>query len=177
MALPAMWMMWKGLQTSRENIGKNFYKVVILMTITVVFMGSGRQIYRANALEPHQKLVKLRTEEFEQTRKIAIEKEVKEIKHQNGTISTLIFEDGSEENFNAAYAAIPFEQNCKISLDLGCELTENGLIKTDIYQKTNVFGIYACGDNSSPMRSVANAVATGNLVGAMVNNELTIEQF
>ncbi len=73
MALPAMWMMWKGLQASRENIGKNFYKIVVLMTITVVFMGSGRQIYRANALEPHQKLVKLRTEEFEQTRKIAIE--------------------------------------------------------------------------------------------------------
>ena len=65
MALPAMWMMWKGLQASRENIGKNFYKVVILMSITVVFMGSGRQIYRANALEPHQKLVKLRTEEFQ----------------------------------------------------------------------------------------------------------------
>jgi thioredoxin reductase len=106
-----------------------------------------------------------------------IEKEVKEIKHQNGTISTLIFEDGSEENFNAAYAAIPFEQNCKISLDLGCETTEMGHLKVDIFQKTTIPGIYACGDNSSPMRSVANAVATGNLVGAMVNNELTMEGF
>lgn len=74
MALPAMWMMWKGLQASRENIGKNFYKVVILMSITVVFMGSGRQIYRANALEPHQKLVKLRTEEFQKIKKEAFVK-------------------------------------------------------------------------------------------------------
>lgn len=106
-----------------------------------------------------------------------IEKEVKEIKHQNGTISTLIFEDGSEENFNVAYAAIPFEQHCKISLDLGCETTEMGHLKVDIFQKTTIPGIYACGDNSSPMRSVANAVATGNLVGAMVNNELTMEGF
>lgn len=106
-----------------------------------------------------------------------IEKEVKEIKHQNGTISTLIFEDGLEENFNVAYATILFEQHCKIPLDLGCETTEMGHLKVDIFQKTIIPGIYACGDNSSPMRSVANAVATGNLVGAMVNNELTIEQF
>ncbi|WP_203229333.1 NAD(P)/FAD-dependent oxidoreductase [Paenimyroides tangerinum] len=106
-----------------------------------------------------------------------IEKEVKEIKHQNGTISTLIFEDGSEENFNVAYAAIPFEQHCKIPLDLGCETTEMGHLKVDIFQKTTIPGIYACGDNSSPMRSVANAVSTGNLTGAMVNNELTMEGF
>ena len=89
MALPAMWMMWKGLQASRENIGKNFYKVVILMSITVVFMGSGRQIYRANALEPHQKLVKLRTEEFEQTRKTALEKSNNQISDENNTDMSL----------------------------------------------------------------------------------------
>jgi len=106
-----------------------------------------------------------------------IEKEVAEIEHQNGNISTLIFEDGSEENFNAAYAAIPFEQHCKIPLDLGCEITETGHIKVDLFQKTTIPGMYACGDNSSPMRSVANAVATGNLTGAMVNNEITVEQF
>ena len=106
-----------------------------------------------------------------------IEKEVKEIKHQNGNISALIFEDGTKENFDAAYAAISFEQHSKISLDLGCETTEMGHLKVDMFQKTTIPGIYACGDNSSPMRSVANAVSTGNLAGAMVNNELTMEQF
>ena len=62
-------------------------------------------------------------------------------------------------------------------MDLGCEITEMGHIKVDMFQKTTIPGVYACGDNSSPMRSVANAVATGNLVGAMVNNELTMERF
>ncbi len=46
-----------------------------------------------------------------------------------------------------------------------------------MFQKTTVKGIYACGDNSSPMRSVANAVFAGNITGAMVNKELTDEQF
>lgn len=106
-----------------------------------------------------------------------IEKEVKEIKHQNGNISALVFEDDTAENFNAAYAAIPFEQHCKIPLDLGCEITENGLIKTDMFQKTSIPRIYACGDSASPMRSVAYATAMGNIAGAMLNNEMTEEEF
>lgn len=106
-----------------------------------------------------------------------IEKEVKEIKHQNGNISALIFEDDTTENFDAAYAAIPFVQHSDIPLALGCEMTEMGHIKVDMFQKTSVPGIYACGDNSSPLRSVANAVSSGNLVGSMVNNEITMEGF
>jgi len=106
-----------------------------------------------------------------------IEKEVAEIKHQNGEVEALIFKDGTKENVSAVYAAIPFEQHCKIPLDLGCEITEMGHIKVDLFQKTTIPGMYACGDNSSPMRSVANAVAIGNLTGAMVNNEITAEQF
>jgi len=106
-----------------------------------------------------------------------VEKAVKAIQHQNGSITALIFADGTKENFGAAYAAIPFEQHCKIPLDLGCEVIETGLIKVDMFQKTTVPGIYACGDNANPLRSVANAVASGNLAGSMVNKELTEEEF
>jgi thioredoxin reductase len=45
------------------------------------------------------------------------------------------------------------------------------------FQQTTIAGIYACGDNSTRMRSVAAAVASGNLAGAMVNAELTKEHF
>lgn len=106
-----------------------------------------------------------------------VEKEVKEIQHQNGIISALLFEDDTTENVGAAYATIPFEQHCDIPVSLGCELTEMGHLKVDAFQKTTIPGIYACGDNSSPMRSVSYAVATGGIVGAMVNNELTMEGF
>src|SRR5690606_6208668 len=95
-----------------------------------------------------------------------IEKEVGEILHQSGKIKTLIFKDGSKEGFDAAYAAIPFEQHSDIPKSLGCEFTEMGHIKVDAFQKTTIPGVYACGDNSSMMRSVANAVANGNIVGA-----------
>ncbi|RYE00004.1 MAG: NAD(P)/FAD-dependent oxidoreductase [Sphingobacteriales bacterium] len=106
-----------------------------------------------------------------------IDKAVTSIVHENGAVRKLVFEDGSEENFDAVYAAIPFRQQTALPEVLGCSLTETGHIKVDTFQKTAVPGIYACGDNSSMMRSVANAVYTGNLAGAMVNHELTQEVF
>ncbi len=106
-----------------------------------------------------------------------IEKEIMEIEHEKGHIQKIVFKDGSKESFLAAYAAIPFEQHTSISFDLGCKLTEQGHIKVDFLQQTTADGVFACGDNSSPMRSVAFAVATGNIAGAMVNKELSDEQF
>ena len=52
-----------------------------------------------------------------------------------------------------------------------------GFIEIDGFQKTTIPGIYACGDNVAPMRSVANAVAMGTLAGAMLNRELVDEAF
>lgn len=106
-----------------------------------------------------------------------IETEIEELKHQNGMVESLILSDGKVLNFEAVYGAFPFTQHSGIAESLGCEMTEMGYIKIDQFQKTNVAGLLACGDNSSPMRSVANAVYTGNLAGAMVNAELTAESF
>lgn len=106
-----------------------------------------------------------------------IETEIEELKHQNGLVESLILSDGKVLNFEAVYGAFPFTQHSDIAESLGCEMTEMGHIKIDQFQKTNVVGLLACGDNSSPMRSVANAVYTGNLAGAMVNAELVGESF
>lgn len=106
-----------------------------------------------------------------------IESEVEAIEHEKGYLNKIIFKDGKEENFDALYAALPFEQHSDIPTNLGCELTEYGHLKVDDFQRTTVEGIYACGDNTSRMRSVANAVANGNLTGAVVNMALTDEAF
>lgn len=100
-----------------------------------------------------------------------------EIQHENGQLSNIILDDGSRLSYDALYAAVPFTQHSDIPDSLGCELTENGYISIDNFQNTTVKGIYACGDNSAMMRSVANSVYSGNLAGAMVNKELTDEQF
>ncbi|MGI9581145.1 NAD(P)/FAD-dependent oxidoreductase [Chryseobacterium sp. RRHN12] len=119
----------------------------------------------------------------EQIKKLAqnkinlIEDEIEKIEHDNGSIQKIIFKNGKEISLKALYAKIPFEQNINVSADLGCELTEQGFIKVDMMQKTNVPGVFACGDNVTMMRSVANAVAQGNFAGAAVNKELSDEEF
>ncbi|WP_405611067.1 NAD(P)/FAD-dependent oxidoreductase [Polaribacter sp. Asnod1-A03] len=106
-----------------------------------------------------------------------IEKEISEIEHKKGQIEKVAFKDGSTENFDCAYAAISFEQNSKIPKELGCKLTENGHIEVSSMQRTTEEGIYVCGDNSIMMRSVALAVSSGNITGAVINNELAQEAF
>jgi len=106
-----------------------------------------------------------------------IETEIDELKHQDGMVESLILSDGKVLNFETIYGAFPFKQHSDIPELLGCEMTEMGHIKIDQFQKTNIAGLFACGDNSSPMRSVANAVYTGSLTGAIVNMELTNESF
>jgi len=106
-----------------------------------------------------------------------IETKILEFENKNGHLQNVIFEDRSKISFDAVYAAIPFLQHSEIPVSLGCELTEHGYIKVDASQKTTVQGVYACGDNTNMLRSVANAVYSGNLTGAVVNGELTNEQF
>lgn len=106
-----------------------------------------------------------------------IETPVAAIEHENGWIRNLHLDNNTKIALDALYAAIPFEQHSAIPYTLGCEITPSGHIKTDLFQKTTVPGVFACGDNCSPMRSVANAVYTGNFVGAMVNKEITDSRF
>ncbi|TCD01636.1 NAD(P)/FAD-dependent oxidoreductase [Pedobacter psychroterrae] len=106
-----------------------------------------------------------------------IEKEVAEMVHEHGHIKHVIFKDGSEHSFDAVYAAIPFIQHSDIPVALGCELTEQGYIKVDMLYKTTIADVFAGGDNTNPMRSVSNAVAAGNMIGAVVNSEITQERF
>ncbi len=106
-----------------------------------------------------------------------IETELAELVHENGHLQHLLFKDGTVMPMDALYVKASFSQHSAIPLSLGCELTEQGHIKTDGFQKTTIPGVFACGDNSSMMRSVASAVACGNIAGAMVNKELVDEQF
>jgi len=106
-----------------------------------------------------------------------VESKLHEIVHSHGKIKSIIFEGGNSLNLDVMYAHVPFTHHTDLSTTLGCTYTDQGYIEIDAFQKTMVPDIFACGDNSSRMRSVANAVSTGNLAGAMANMELTNESF
>ena len=106
-----------------------------------------------------------------------VESEIEKLKHTNGDLHTIIFKDGTTSSIKALYAQSPFEQHCTIPKTLGCELMDEGYIKVDHLQKTSVHGIFACGDNTTRLRTVANAVAMGTTAGMMLNKEIVFEEF
>ncbi len=104
-------------------------------------------------------------------------KEILEIRHVKGYLDSVQFTDGSEEKFDAIYADVPFSFPGILVQNLGCKLANSGRIWVDQFQQTGIPGLYACGDCTTMMRSVASAVATGNLTGAMINHALASERF
>ena len=106
-----------------------------------------------------------------------VEMEIEKLEHTHGYIQHILFKDGTKTSVKAIYTRAAFEQHCQIPQTLGCELTEEGYIKIDPFGETTVHGIYACGDNISPMRTVANAVAMGTAAGIAVSKKLIFEAF
>jgi cytochrome c len=101
-ALPAMWWIWKSITGPESEIDKHFVKVAAALTITVVFMGTGRHVYRANALEPHQALVKAKTKEFQRLSA--------EARANPMVVAETIPAESAVEEF--AEGAAIFKQNC-----------------------------------------------------------------
>lgn len=102
-----------------------------------------------------------------------VDTKIAALEHEEGALNAVVFTDGSKLSFEAIYGAFPFSQHSEIASVLGCELTEMGYIKVDNLNRTSVEGVFACGDNSSFMRSIANAVSSGNFTGAVINKVLT----
>lgn len=100
------------------------------------------------------------------------EKVIAGLEHNNGEVDHIRFEDGTRADVEALFVRAPFTQHCAIPEELGCELTPEGLLKVDEFKKTSVPGVYAAGDNSSMLRAVSVAVASGTLAGAMINHEM-----
>ncbi|KXH85492.1 NAD(P)/FAD-dependent oxidoreductase [Chryseobacterium kwangjuense] len=151
---------------SDGDMAYDFTKLVYNLTKDLFLFTNGKSI-----------LSKEQKDKLAQNNISLIEDEVEKIEHENGNIRKIIFKTGKEISLKALYAKIPFEQNISAEKDLGCELTEQGFIKVDFMQKTNIPGVFAGGDNVTMMRSVATAIAQGNFTGAVVNKELSEEEF
>lgn len=105
------------------------------------------------------------------------EEEIDSFEHNEGYISSIVFKNQEKVEVKAVYARPPFEQHCSLPSDLCCDINEQGLLKVDAMQKTNIPGIYASGDCTTQMRSVAIAVSTGSFAGAVINKDLIDEDF
>jgi thioredoxin reductase len=108
---------------------------------------------------------------------VIVEHEIKSIAQQNGQIQNVIFKDGGKHPISVLYAHPHTKQQCDFSTVFGCKMNDHGCIDTDIFQKTNIPGIYAAGDCASVGRAISVAVAAGTVAGMFINKELVEESF
>lgn len=106
-----------------------------------------------------------------------VEQHINAIEHQHGQLSGLHLADGTHYGLGALFARPVMKQHCLLPELLGCELTEQGLIRTDEFHRTTVKGLYAAGDAMSMFRAVSVAVAAGTKAGAVINKDLIDAQF
>lgn len=108
---------------------------------------------------------------------LIVENEIESFDHDNGYVTRIVFKDTEPETIEAIYTKLPFIQQCGIPEKLGCKMTEAGFIEIDKCLMTSIPNVYAIGDCLTLERSVANAVHSGNKVGAIINKELIDEDF
>ncbi|SDD73301.1 Thioredoxin reductase [Mucilaginibacter pineti] len=104
------------------------------------------------------------------------EAQVTEIQHKQGYLTHLIA-GGNAFEFNAVYWRPAFKQHCDVPQLMGCQLTDAGYLKIDELLHTSIPGVYAAGDCTTQMRSVASAVNSGAMAGVLLNKELNDEGF
>lgn len=104
------------------------------------------------------------------------ERPIRAFAHQAGRLRAVQFDSGPELPLDAVFARGGIAQHSDIAQQLGCELQVGGmmpeLIKIDAFGRSSVPGVSAAGDNCSPFRSLASAIAAGTTAGALLNNEL-----
>ncbi|GAB3584111.1 NAD(P)/FAD-dependent oxidoreductase [Hymenobacter daeguensis] len=106
-----------------------------------------------------------------------VETALARIAHEQGQLRAVQLADGATHPLDAVFARVPFQLPGTLAQQLGCVLTPMGHVQVDDFQRTSVGGVFAAGDNTTPMRAVSAAVAAGGKAGAFINKELIEENF
>lgn len=104
-----------------------------------------------------------------------IETPIAEITHERGQIEKIKFSDDTDLAVNALYSMRPAVYNNNLASALGCEIEKAGFVKRNHLHQTTKSDVYACGDVSGATRSIAVAVASGNLAGMSAHEDLCRE--
>ncbi|PIB35984.1 pyridine nucleotide-disulfide oxidoreductase [Reichenbachiella sp. 5M10] len=97
-----------------------------------------------------------------------IEEHISAFEHRDGQLHSVQYQNGDNLPLPVLYAHAPNALPTDLAVQLSCTLTDEGLILVDSMQQTNIPGLYASGDCTTPLRSVANAVASGQMAGVAI---------
>ncbi len=89
-----------------------------------------------------------------------------------GQVSAMVLKGSTPRSIEGIFLRSRTSPPITLLNDLKLELNEQGLIKVDFMQRTNVTGIFASGDCTTPMRALSMAIATGGVAGSVILHDL-----
>ncbi len=93
-----------------------------------------------------------------------------------GALERVVFENGEALAVSAMFFSTGQNQACNLPQKLGCQLTEQGCVRTYDYERTDVPGLYVAGDATKFVQFVIVAAAEGALAAVAINKELIKEE-
>jgi thioredoxin reductase len=104
-----------------------------------------------------------------------VEQPIARLEGEGEQLQTIAFPDGTSMPCRVLFIRPKTEHRTPFAMDLGCAIDGHNFVQVDNRGRTSVAGVYAAGDLSSPVRSVAIAVAQGSSAGYGINFDLVTE--
>ena len=120
--------------------------------------------HRRDALRAEHALAKALTDQ--KNVEVLLNNEVKGIKGERLVNKVVLFNNKTGETkelpIDGVFVQVGESPNSQLAKEAGVEVDENGYIKIDILQRTNLSGVYAAGDvTNHPVKQVGTAVGQG----------------
>ena len=105
------------------------------------------------------------------------EQPIAALESADAQLQAVRFVDGTTLRCEALFIRPKTTHRTTFAYDLGCKVDANNVVQVDLRGRTTTEGVYAAGDLSSPMRSVAVAVAQGAAAAYGINADLIEQDF
>ncbi|TXK52007.1 NAD(P)/FAD-dependent oxidoreductase [Pontibacter qinzhouensis] len=90
----------------------------------------------------------------------------------DGKLQRIVLRNGDVREQQVMFFSTGTKQQCDLGVQLGCEFTNKGVIKTRRLQKSNIPGLFVAGDAARDVQMVIVAAAEGAKAGVAINMEL-----
>ena len=103
------------------------------------------------------------------------EAKVARLDGRDGTLTDIVFEDGSRLQRSAMFFTTGQSQRSDLLVQLGCRFNEKGTVQTGKYETTHLPGLFVAGDASRAVQWVIVAAAEGAEAAFVINTDLLKE--
>ncbi|XKE94617.1 NAD(P)/FAD-dependent oxidoreductase [Metaplanococcus flavidus] len=151
---------------SDNEAASHMVKVASNWTDDLIYCTNGRQL-----LEEEKSLL--------ESRGIQIyEEKIRALNGDNGKLAEVLFEDGRAISREGGFITPEWMLASDIAASLGCKLNDRGGVENDAMKRTNIEGVYACGDVSLAGASqLIFAAAEGSMAAISINAAMIEEKF